>query len=172
VYYNREVKKTIMAIISLLIIASSVAVPRALAAPDDATIAANCQQAQSTLRQIQKTDAVARINRGRAYSDILNDLLFTMNARLANNRLPTPHLSEITSEFQARLTNFRGNYDHYDDSLNAASGHNCVDNPAEFYEKLEKARTDRATVASDIERLDQLTRDYQTELANVTAGVQ
>lgn len=163
-------KKSILFLFAAVILFSSwISVPRALAMPSESSISVNCQTAQSVLNQLEKSDAVLRVNRGRSYNNTL-DLLLAMNARLANNRLSAPWLVELTSEFNVRLSVFRGNYDHYDDKLNNLIKFNCSDNPFGFYEKLNEVREARAQLADDISRLDKIIAEYSNELKHVTKG--
>jgi len=154
---------------SALVVVGGFGVPTVLAAPDQATITANCRAAQSVMGQVEKTDAVLRINRGRAYNDLL-DLLFAMNARLASNKIAAPKLSEITADFEQKLATFRADYDKYDDSLTNAGQMNCAGRPAAFYESLTAAREKRAVLAADVANLKQLAGDYQTEFDRIMKG--
>jgi hypothetical protein len=138
-----------------------------LAVPSQELIIANCQSAQSIINQVEKADAVARINRGRAYNETLN-LLFAMNTRLASNKIAAPKLTELTSEFEHQLTIFRDDYDNYDDILNSAIKTNCHQRPAEFYKQLVNARDSRIKLATDVTNLSQLIDSYKTEFHNTS----
>lgn len=162
-------KKLIFATIAVLIISGS-ATPHAFATPDAAVIAADCVAAQSIMSQLEKVDAVTRINRGREYTNTLN-LLFAMNARLSANRVVAPKLAEITANFSDGVGGFRADYDHYDDTLTNAIDVNCVANTGEFYGRLETARAARAKVSDDIANLDQLINNYRDELNAVIGGI-
>ncbi len=151
-------KIAIMAMMAMLltdVFASRVA----LAMPDENIIRNNCLVAQSTLSQIEKADAVVRINRGHDYNEILG-LMFAMNARLATNRITAPTLTTITDKFSREFDNFRDHYDVYDDTVSAAITLKCTDQPAEFYAQLERARTARAALRVDVDNLNTHMRDY------------
>jgi hypothetical protein len=152
-----------------MVISGGLSTSSVIAAPDQTAIVANCRTAQSILGQVEKTDAVSRINRGRAYSNVL-DLFFAMNARLASNKIAAPHLAELTSEFEAKLAAFRDDYDRYDDSLMNAVEIDCAARPVEFYERLTSAREQRNLVAKDVEELNQLINDYRDEFNANTEG--
>lgn len=139
------------------------------AAPSDDVIRANCQSVQSILNQIEKTDAALRINRGRVYNEIL-DLFYAMNARLAANKVSAPKLVSITSDFDQILTQFRDNYNEYDDALNDLIKSKCQDAPGEFYSNLDHVRTLRSGLNDNIQQLDQLLNDYQNEFNNNVRG--
>ena len=153
-----------------VIIVGTFATSRALAMPDFAAISAHCRDAQNLMSQLEKVDAVQRINRGRLYTDTLN-LLFAMNARLSANHLVATDLAQITSDFANGFSTFRDDYDRYDDSLNNAINVDCANNPQTFYDQLTVARGQRAQLAADIANLDQLLKNYQTTLDNSTKGI-
>ena len=140
-----------------------------VAAPSDDVIRANCQSVQSILNQIEKTDAALRINRGRVYNEIL-DLFYAMNARLAANKVSAPKLVSITSDFDQILTQFRDNYNEYDDALNDLIKSKCQDAPGEFYSNVDHVRTLRSGLNDNIQQLDQLLNDYQNEFNNNVRG--
>ena len=119
--------------------------------------------------QIEKTDAALRINRGRVYNEIL-DLFYAMNARLAANKVSAPKLVSITSDFDQILTQFRDNYNEYDDALNDLIKSKCQDAPGEFYSNLDHVRTLRSGLNDNIQQLDQLLNDYQNEFNNNVRG--
>lgn len=139
------------------------------AAPSDDVIRANCQAVQSVLSQIEKTDAALRINRGRVYNEIL-DLFYAMNARLAANKISAASLVTITSDFDSELTHFRSDYNSYDDELNDLISMKCQEQPADFYEQLNKVRELRAGLADRTDRLDGLLDSYWTEFNDNVRG--
>jgi len=160
-----------MLIVLSALLASTFATSKALAMPDEQVIVANCRNAQSIMSQLEKADAVLRINRGRLYDDTLN-LLYAMNARLSSNHVNAPRLAQITSNFETLSNTFRNDYSHYDDFLANAINVDCVANPVEFYNELDTARTNRAKVAADVTALDQLINDYRTEFNTVIGSAQ
>jgi len=158
-----------MLIVLSALLASTFATSQALAMPDTQVIIANCRNAQSIMNQLEKADAVLRINRGRSYDDTLN-LLFAMNARLSSNHINAPHLAEITSNFETTLNAFRDDYGRYDDSLANAISVDCVADPVGFYNELDAARVNRAKLATDVATLNQLIDDYRTTFNTVIGG--
>ncbi len=140
------------------------------ASPDEDIITANCRATQSLLNQIEKTDTGLRINRGYDYNEVLN-LMFAMNARLASNKIAAPELSTLTADFESHLNTFRDDYNHYDDDINSAINANCEAQPMDFYNALEKARTSRATVQSDVDNLKQTMQTYYTDFNKVTETI-
>ena len=121
--------------------------------PGEDLIRSSCISAQSTLSRIEKADAVARINRGHDYSEVLA-LMFAMNARLAANQIAAPDLTTITAEFSSKFNDFRNHYDVYDDTMSSAVTAKCDTRPIEFYTQLERTRTARAVVRADVDSLN------------------
>ena len=138
---------------------------------DYAIMMANCHAAQAVISQIEKADAVSRINRGRAYNNTL-DLLFAMNARLSNNRIAAPRLIELTSDFETQLAAFRASYDRYDAELTRVIDINCAQKPTEFYDRLSNAREYRQTIADEIKQLNKIIDEYKSELNKVAEGLE
>src|SRR5687767_11981453 len=64
-----------------------------------ATIRSRCSNSQFALQQIEKRDAVSRINRGRAYDQMMRQVS-AFNARLAYNKINAPDLVQITAQMQ------------------------------------------------------------------------
>jgi len=158
-------------IVCAVVLAVGVSITRTvLAMPNESTITANCRNAQSTLGQIEKSDVVLRINRGRSYNDTL-ELFFAMNARLSNNRIAAPRLAEITSDFNNKLTAFRNDYNSYDDLVTQITGMDCVAQPNDFYNQLNNLRIGRDKLASDVTNLNQLIDNYRNEFNSVVKDI-
>lgn len=136
------------------------------ASPMEQIIKVNCNQAQSTLSRIEKTDSALRINRGRAYNEI-TDLFYAMNARLASNKISAPNLASILDDYEKKLEDFRNNYNKYDDSLSDILNYKCQEKPFEFYTKLEKLRIKRHKLGEVVSDLDNLFSDYKKEFMSI-----
>lgn len=168
-------KKVVYAFLAILILASgSISLAYADSSsltlgqngvPDEQTVVANCHAAQTLLGQIERSDSVMRVNRGQDYNDIQN-LLFAMNARIASNNISAPKLADLVNSFQDELTNFRAEYDKYDDSLNKLTSDNCTSDPTSFYSDLMNARTLTTSLNQSVANLDTIIANYKAELAN------
>lgn len=134
----------------------------ALAVPSDDVIIANCVGAQSILGQVEKTDAALRINRGRIYGEVL-DLFYAMNSRLAANKISAAKLVSITSKYDDELTNFRNNYNKYDDKLAEITGMDCRSKVSDFYSRLEDLRGEREGLKTNVDNLKKLQAEYHVE---------
>lgn len=125
-----------------------------------AKIAENCPAAQSTLQRISSSDTTARINRGRDYDQVLK-LLYAMNTRVASNNIAEPKLAELTKSFENTLNNFRDDYNKYNDRLKNTYEGDCKNNVDTFYDNLVKTRESRATINTDINKLNNIIEDYK-----------
>jgi hypothetical protein len=159
-------KKFTLVIALMLSLTGTFATPQALAMPDASIITANCRAAQSVISQIEKANAVSRINRGWAYDNTLS-LLFAMNTRLSNDQIAAPRLVELTSDFKAQSATFRSSHDRYATELARAVNVDCVQKPIDFYARLITARGHRQTVADEIKKLDRIIDDYKNELNKI-----
>lgn len=166
-YYTRSMRKETL-LVALALSLSVVTLPVA-AMPTEDTIKASCSVAQAQLNQVEKSDAALRINRGRIYNETL-ELLYAMNARLASNQIAAATLASITSDFDQELTDFRSDYNEYDDDMSDLIDFKCQSKPTEFYEKLESVRDERLGLSNRVTRLDTLMREYQDNFAEIKLG--
>lgn len=125
-----------------------------------ATIKANCSDALQGLLQVQRSDAVNRVNRGQEYETTLR-LLAAFNSRVVLNKLDAPQLTATTADMQRTLSNFQRNYLDYADAIDATLQINCKLAPVTFYDNLTATREARARVATDIRTMDQQLDKYQ-----------
>lgn len=133
-------------------------------------IRSRCSSSQFAVRQIEKRDAVSRINRGRDYDQTLRQVS-AMNSRFAYNKVNAPDLIQITTDLQQAVDAFRSNYDRYDTDLTNALQINCKDKPADYYNMIEKARSDRAAVGDQVNHIVDLMKQYRDAL-NYRGGAQ
>lgn len=128
-------------------------------------IVSRCSSVQISLQQLQKRDAVARINRGRAYDQQINQIS-AMNSRLAFNKVSIPELVPLTGELQQRIDRFRSVTDkEYLERLITLARFDCKAKPAEFYQQLVVVREDRNKVAAEIAKIEELITQYRDVLA-------
>lgn len=124
------------------------------------TIKANCASAQSSMRQLQLTEAGTRNNRGRSYESI-SKLMTALNSRVVLNKLSIPPLTVSTTEMEKRFMTFKKDYDDYYDSLAATIKLPCTSQPVTFYDSLVNTRALRAKVAQDIKLINETLDAYQ-----------
>ncbi|RWZ79595.1 MAG: hypothetical protein EOT04_00920 [Candidatus Chaera renei] len=136
-----------------------------------ATIRQNCVDAQSNLQRIQRSDVVARTNRGRSYEETLR-LMAAFNGRLAYNKINEPRLNEIATELQKSFTTFYGNYTDYENTLEQVIKINCSEQPVSFYQQLVQARDKRKQLKNDVDAMQRLIDEYAARVATLKAKLQ
>ena len=124
------------------------------------TIRSRCSASQFALQQIEKRDAVSRINRGRAYDQMLRQVS-AFNSRFAYNKISSPELIQVTGQLQDAVNAFRSHYDRYDTDITDALKVNCKEKPAEYYGVIVRAREDRNAVGEQVRRIDDLLNQYR-----------
>lgn len=119
-----------------------------------------CTSSQFILQQIEKRDAVSRINRGRAYDQMLRQIS-ALNSRFAYNKISSPDLIQLTAQLQAAVDKFRANYDRYDSDLTDAMRIDCKAKPVEYYNMINQARNDRSSVGDEVKAVGGLMTEYR-----------
>lgn len=125
-----------------------------------ALITASCTSAQLNLQQLQKRDAVSRINRGRAYDQMLQQIK-AFQSRLAYNKMSAPDINAHAASMQSQVDQFRAAYIRYDEAVSGAIKINCKEKPGDFYAFIEKAREDRSTLGAKVGDIDTLMGNYR-----------
>ncbi len=133
-----------------------------------ASIRVSCTDAKQGILQVQRTEAVTRVNRGREYEDVLK-LLAAFNSRVVLNKLDAPLLTSTTSKMQTKFADFQRHYLDYANRIDDTLEINCKDAPVSFYDSLTAAREVRAQVAGDIREMRQLMDQYQQGLNEMKA---
>ena len=167
-----DMKRCLRAVLALVTFVGILGVPLMAAAESMMlpqaqidVIRQNCTTAQQTLSQLEKRDAVARINRGRAY-DVMVQQVSAFNSRLAYNKVSLPQMVQLTNDLQSHIDHFRNEYTAYDNTLTSAIRINCKDKPSDFYTFVTQARDQRAAVGEEVTQLERLSAQYRTELVN------
>lgn len=123
----------------------------------------NCTAAQGAMQRVLASDRVTRINRGRAYEDTLR-LLAAFNSRASLNTYNVSELVAHTATLEKQFTTFKGQYLDYEQKLRVVIDMNCKDQPAEFYNNLQRTRTSRDAIQQAISSIDKTLADYRTSL--------
>ncbi len=119
-------------------------------------IAANCSKIQEDLREVQKSDAKARLYLGRHYETIITKYVKALNVKLVENNMPNTALLENQTNLTAEKMRFASNFVEYQKGLEELAGVDCRTEPEGFYVKLQAVREMRATVRADVESMDAL----------------
>lgn len=125
-----------------------------------ARIVSNCTSAKASLQQLHRSDASLRVNRGQLYESISTKLMARLNSRIALNRLDGSELVAATVRYEQGLSNFRNNYQAYEEQLTALLRINCQKQPEQFYLQVLDVRERRKAVAWTIGELNRYTAEY------------
>lgn len=123
-------------------------------------IATNCTSATSSLRQLHRSDASLRVNRGQMYEYIGTKLMAHLNSRLVVNRLDGGKLVDEAARYDRALTNFRATYRIYEQQLSAVLRIDCKKQPEAFYYGVADVRRKRADVYEQTTNLNRIVDDY------------
>ena len=134
------------------------------------TIKSRCSNSQFALEQIERRDAVSRINRGRAYDQLLRQIS-AFNSRFAYNKISSPDLLQITSDIETAVDSFRSDYDTYDNDITSALHTDCKNDPRKYYEHIVQARVDRAAIGTQVQVISDLTEKYRAALVIYQEGL-
>jgi hypothetical protein len=125
----------------------------------------NCLTLKTTLNQVHASDALLRVNMGELYEAISTKLMSGFNGRVANNNLNNDNLVATTNSYNSLLNNFRTDYQTYEEQLSSALNIDCNSQPADFYNAVASARTDRDQVHQDVVGLNQAIETYKSNLS-------
>lgn len=128
-----------------------------------AVIRQNCTEAQATMQRILRSDTASRVNRGRAYEEMIK-LIAAFNSRAAYNTYNVPQLIASTANYENEFSAFKTGYISYEESMKSTIKMKCADQPQAFYEALVKTRDLRSALATKIKTMDQLMGDYEKGL--------
>lgn len=129
-------------------------------------IRSNCISAKNTLNQLHASDALLRVNRGQIYESMTTKLMSRFNSRVESNHLDASKLVSVTQSYGSALTQFRTDYQSYEEQLSNALSIDCTKEPIAFYDSVASARTKRSRVHSDVVILHQYIDDYSSAFDN------
>lgn len=123
----------------------------------------NCIEAQSTLSQLHASDALLRVNRGQVYESISTKLMAPFNSRITLNKLDSVNLVTITTTYERQLSEFRANYQQYEEAMSSTLKLNCTNQPVAFYDSVADTRAKRKKVNESTLTLQKTIGDYKNE---------
>ncbi|HEX6462167.1 MAG TPA: hypothetical protein VFZ58_02735 [Candidatus Saccharimonadales bacterium] len=127
-------------------------------------IVTRCDQLRVQLGTVQKNETVTRVTRGRVYDLEIIPYVTAFNSRIATNNVDAPELISTAAQIQASVNAYANQFTTYSDDLTNAQRIDCKTKPGEFYDWLDKARADRATLAAQVAHIDQLVAAYTGQL--------
>jgi hypothetical protein len=127
-----------------------------------------CISSQGAMQRVLVSDRVTRINRGRAYEDTLK-LLAAFNSRASLNTYNVSDLVANTSSLETQFGKFKTQYLDYEQKLKVVIAVDCKEQPAEFYNNLQRARASREALQVTISDIDKTLVEYRTNLDSAAA---
>jgi hypothetical protein len=132
-------------------------------------IKTNCVSAKNTLNQIHASDALLRVNRGQLYESMSTKLMSRFNNRVDSNHYDAKNLISVTQNYGTALTNFRNDYQSYEEQLSNALSIDCTKEPVSFYDSVASSRVKRTQVHVDVTILHQYINDYESAYKDFAA---
>lgn len=134
-------------------------------------VSERCSSIKIALDQQRRRDLVTRVNRGRAYQSLIDQLQALTN-RVRNNQMSTQPFEQQQTILKQEFDAFRAAYSAYDDSLRTLVNTDCTAKPADFLAQLAQARQFRAQVGNHEKIIaDTLTR-YREIIVNLQLELQ
>jgi len=127
-----------------------------------ARIITNCTSMKNTLTQLKASDALLRVNRGKAYESLRLRLMDTFNSRLSSNSLDAEGMVSVTKSYDSTLSDFRTAYLVYERQLTVTMRVDCSKDPDAFHAAILESRTKRAAVHAKVLELHSRIDDYKT----------
>lgn len=134
-------------------------------------ISTNCNNIKLSLNQLDRTDTVARINRGRDYDQVLAQIVAFDN-RLAHNKVDTSEFTQVATVLQASIDQFRSDYNTYENQLSTTAADDCKNKPLDFYGDLVKTRDNRSAVAAQVITVANVMADYRNVVSKYQTTLQ
>lgn len=126
------------------------------------SIQTGCSSLQQTLKQLNYSDTVMRVNQGQFYEEISSKLMAPMNSRIVLNHYDAGALVPIAANYATKLNVFRSEYTTYANALDKARGTDCTKGPQHFYDNVVSARTKRKKLHKTAGELNAMLKDYSS----------
>ena len=117
-----------------------------------ASISQNCSTITNSLVSLRKRDISTRVSRVYVYEFLLQRTQ-AFGTRLKNNKLEHKAVDGDNQIVELQLSQFKQDYDSYDDHLTNLIATNCNTDPQDFYNKLTSVRAERKQLASDVQNI-------------------
>ena len=143
-------------LICMMVGALNIPLVGAITEKQEKAIVGNCSGIKEQLKTLQKDDARTRVHLGGRYETILTKFMTPLNMRLLENNMSSAELVENQNDFADAKTLFNNDYINYQQGLEELASIDCKNEPAAFYEKLDKVRQKRKTVQQDVLKLRSL----------------
>lgn len=131
----------------------------------------NCRKSKAALEQLHTADTLLRVNLGQRYENMSLRLMAPLNARIVGNNMDGVDLTKLTVQYNQAIKQFSSDYSKYDATVNQALKTDCAKDPIMYYQRIEQARSDRASVHKSADTANGLLGQYKTAFEAFTAEV-
>lgn len=130
-----------------------------LSETQSARLSESCSVIRQKLKNLQRADSRTRTYFGAIYETVSSKYLKPLNLRLVNNDLADPATLELQTSLASTRSKFSDDFITYSKSLEELASIDCRLEPETFYTKLLDVRKKRASVATDVKKLNTILTD-------------
>lgn len=128
------------------------------------SVKTHCAEIQSSLNELQRSDALLRHNRGGAYRTISEKLMVPLNQRIASSQLDGGKLVQLTARYNDTYNkDFYVAYKEYDTALVDTMRIDCKNQPSTFYDSLDETRVKRKKLYAASNKMIEIAQNYKKE---------
>ena len=135
-------------------------------------VKSRCTQLESSLNQLERSDALLRNNIGNSYLTISQKLMIPLNQRIAANQLDGVQLLKISAEYKKTYDDeFYVSYKNYEIALSETLKIDCRSEPSELYDSIAVTREERTKLYEASQKIISLAKEYNEEFKNFKKDV-
>lgn len=164
------IRRTFLFIALLGLVSTPAIAVQAQTAPD-VLVSERCTSVKLALDQQRRRDIVTRINRGRAYQTII-DQMHAVGDRVRNNQMNTQPFEQQQATLTAQFETFRSAFTAYDDALGVLLGIDCTSKPVDFLVQLATVRQLRNDVGIQVNQIKATLGRYREIIVNLQAELE
>ena len=145
----------------------------AISKKQETAITDHCDAIREDLKNVQRTDARARVYIGGRYETILTKFVMPMNLWLVEKNMSRTDLIESQNVISETRASFVNDYVDYQQSLEQLVALDCKNESEKFYDKLVRVRQKRKKVEQDMQKMTKNLDEYKarvTKMKEATDG--
>ena len=139
----------------------------AISKAQETAIVDHCEAIKEDLKNVQRSDARARVYIGGRYEGILSDYIMPLNLWLVEKNMSKANLIESQNKIAEMKTNFANDYVNYQQGLEQLVAIDCKNQATAFYDKLVRVRQKRKKVEQDVQKMASELNDYKAKVAKL-----
>lgn len=139
----------------------------ALSKVQEDAISDHCDAMKEDLKNVQRSDARARVYIGGRYETILTKYVTPLNVWLVEKSLSKADLIESQNQISETKIKFANDYVDYQQGLEQLVAIDCKTQASSFYDKLVRVRQKRKKVEQDVQKMSTLLGEYKNRVAGL-----